>query len=156
MRNILLSVMIAFIGIFKSYTYTSNQPPPFIIDENTYIQPILENETLEEKYQYTRTIKFYYIDPMPEPVVLRNGNLVRNYCSDRTQITLITLGGDTIKATSTQNLNCRISAIVNFEQEDVYKLTLSKLKILKIKNLVTDNEYTYYLVTDYFQKYLKP
>jgi hypothetical protein len=148
--------MIAFIGIFKSYTYTSNQPPPFIIDENTYIQPILENETLEEKYQYTRTIKFYYIDPMPEPVVLRNGNLVRNYCSDRTQITLITLGGDTIKATSTQNLNCRISAIVNFEQEDVYKLTLSKLKILKIKNLVTDNEYTYYLVTDYFQKYLKP
>lgn len=156
MRNIILSVLIAAFGLFKSYSYKSQQPPPFIIDENTYIQPILENETMEEKYQYTRTIKFYYIDPMPEPVVLRNGNLLHNYCSDRTQVTFITLASDTIKAISVQNLNCKISAIVNFEQSDVYKLTQSKLKIMKLKNLVTDNEYTYYLITDYFQKYLKP
>ena len=156
MRNILLSVMIAFIGIFKSYNYTGNQPPPFIIDENTYIQPILENETMEEKYQYTRTIKFYYIDPMPTPIVLENGKLLNNYCSDRTEVTLITLADDTIKQVSVQNLNCKISAIVNFDQADVYRLTKSKLKIMKLKNLVTDNEYTYYLVTDYFQKYLKP
>jgi hypothetical protein len=28
--------------------------------------------------------------------------------------------------------------------------------MLKIKNLVSDNEYVYYIHTDYFQKYLKP
>ena len=155
MRNIILSVLIATFGLFKSYSYKSEQPPPFIIDENTYIQPILENETMDEKYQYTRTIKFYYIDPMPEPVVLRNGNLLHNYCSDRTQVTFITLAGDTIRAISVQNLNCKISAIVNFDQSDIYKLTQSKLKLMKLKNLVTDNEYTYYLVTDYFQTHLK-
>ena len=156
MRNILLSIMIAAFGIFKSSGYVSNQPPPFIIDENTYIQPILENETLEDKYQYTRTIKFYYIDPMPKAISLSNGNLMHNYCSDRTQVTFITLANDTIRQISVQNLNCKISAIVNFEPDQIFKLTQSKLKIMKLKNLVTDNEYTYYLVTDYFQKYLVP
>lgn len=156
MRNILLSIMIAAFGIFKSSNYTGQQPPPFIVDNNTYIQPILENETLEEKYHYTRTIKFYYIDPMPKPIALSNGNLMHNYCSDRTQVTFITLADDTIRQISVQNLNCKISAIVNFEPDQIFKLTQSKLKIMKLKNLVTDNEYTYYLVTDYFQKYLIP
>lgn len=148
--------MIALFGIFKNNQYTSKQPPPLIIDENTYIQPILENETLDDKYHYTRTIKFHYIDPMPKAVVLNNGSLMHNYCSDRTQVTFITLANDTIKQISVQNLNCKISAIVNFEPDQIFKLTQSKLKIMKLKNLVTDNEYTYYLVTDYFQKYLIP
>ena len=93
---------------------------------------------------------------MPKPIELRNGTFVSGYCSDQTEVTFITMLNDTIKRTSVKNLNCIIRATVNFEQIDIVKLQKAKLKMLKIKNLVSDNEYVYYIHTDYFQKYLKP
>jgi hypothetical protein len=156
MKNIILSCAIAVMAISNSFKKEDKQPPPFVIDECTYIQPILENEGMEEKYQYTRTIKFYYKDPMPKPIELRNGTFVSGYCSDQTEVTFVTMLNDTVKAVSVKDLNCVIRATVNFEQIDIVKLRKAKLKILKIKNLVSDNEYVYYIHTDYFQKYLKP
>ncbi len=156
MKNVLLSVIIAGMAIFDFLKPEDNQPPPFIIDECTYIQPILENEDMEEKYRYTRSIKFYYRDPMPGPIILRNGTIISSYCSDQSEVTFITMLNDTIKQKSVKSLNCKISAIVNFEQSEVYKLKKAKLKIFKIKNLVSENEYTYHIHTDYFQKHLIP
>lgn len=156
MKNILLSVMIAIMAVFDYSKPIDNQPPPLIIDECTYIQPIVENEDLDDEYKYTRSIKFYYRDPMPNPVILRNGSIVSSYCSDQSQITFITMLNDTITQLSVKSLNCKIAAIANFEQSDIIKLKKAKLKIFKIKNIVSENEYTYHIHTDYFQKYLIP
>jgi hypothetical protein len=155
MKNLLLSCAIGIMAFIKSSRKEDMQPPPLIIDECNYIQPILENASMDKEYQYTRTIKFYYKDPMEKPIKLRNNNFVSSYCSDQSEVTFITMLNDTIKRTSVVNLNCIIRANVNFEKEDVIKLRKSKIKIFKIKNLVSDNEYVYHMHTDYFQKYLK-
>ena len=130
------------------------QPAPFVIDSTTRVQPIIENLEIEKKYQYTRTIKFYYKDPMPVPLTLSRGDKLRSYCSDSTLITFITANSDTVIQPSVKRMSCQILAVVNFEPFEVSKLLKSPVNTLIIKNCVTENSYTYKLNTDYFQKNL--
>lgn len=132
----------------------SSTPEPLVIDSTTTVQPISENTDLDKELQYTRTIKFYYRDPMKTPIALSRGGKLVSYCSDSTVVTFVTALGDTVSRPSVKRMSCQILAVVNFEKEDINALLKSKVKTLTIMNCVTDNSYTYELNTDYFQRNL--
>jgi hypothetical protein len=157
MPNVAYSFMFFVVLFFAGINYPNpvlvEQPAPLVIDSTTSIQPIVENIDIEKKFHYTRTVKFYYKDPMPNPITLSRGDKLRSYCSDSTLVTFIT-DKDTVTVASVKRMSCQILAVINFKPGDVSKLLKNPVKTLVIKNCVTENSYTYKLNTDYFQKHL--
>lgn len=134
--------------------FNNIQPAPLFLDTKNYIVPILENEDSEPEFRYTRTLKVYYVDPMENKILLRDGSYMESYCSDQTELTIVTSTNDTISVLSQRRMSCKISAIINLTTNQVVKLKKSRTKEIIIKNLVTDNAYKYEVHTDYFQKNL--
>jgi hypothetical protein len=159
MKNTLLSctfLLLLFTIDFSGpkEVFNNIQPAPLFLDAKNYIVPILENEDSEPEFRYTRTLKVYYVDPMENKILLRDGTYMESYCSDQTELTIVTFANDTINVLSQKKMSCKISAIINLTTNQVVKLKKSRTKEILIKNLVTDNAYKYEVHTDYFQKNL--
>jgi len=159
MRNTLLSctfLLLLFLVDFNDtkQVYNGIQPAPLFLDVRNYMVPILENEDSEPQYRYTRTFKIYYVDPTTTKIYLSDGSYLESYCSDQTELTIITFTNDTITAISERRMSCKILAVVNLTTNQIKKLKENKTKEIIISNLVTGNSYKYEIHTDYFQKNL--
>lgn len=152
---VFMMITLLFVNDASMNNLWFEQPEALYIDSNTYIQPILENEDSAIEYRFIRTLKVYYKDPMTKPLYLKDGTPLSSYCSDQTKLELITFRNDTISQISTRRMSCQILAIINLTEDDIFYLKNTRVKEIIITNMVTDNRYSYFINTDYFQKTLK-
>ena len=137
MKKFLLSFL-----ILLSFILISQQPNPLILDKDTKVQPIIDNEGTPN--QFLHTVKIYYKD--------------LDYCSDSTKISFIALDGDSIsKYNVRQSPSCIIVARFNLTDSELEWLKENKISSIGIYNRVTDNYYIKQVKEpDYFIKVLKP
>lgn len=149
-KTLIFLALIGFCVAIFSQTKTEPQPPPLRFEIGR-IEPILENANLGPNYWLILTLKLYYTDTMDKPLPLRNSEMMIGYCSDLTELTFIGVS-DSLKLTSLKNLNCVILAYFNIDKTVLRWLLDNDVIFIKIKNLVTDNEYkTAILDTGYFR-----
>ena len=117
-----------------------NRPPEPLVNGETRIIPIIENEDLGPKYWYIRTIKLYYKDKMPRSIELRKGPPIDTYCSDETDLTFYS-NSDSLTIKSYRQLSCEILAMYNLSERDSEWLKSHLVYRLKIYNIVTENKY---------------
>jgi hypothetical protein len=117
-----------------------NRPPEPLVNGETRIVPIIENEDLGPKYWYIRTIKLYYKDKLPRGIELRKGPPINSYCSDETDLTFYS-NSDSLTIKSYKRLSCEILAIYNFSEKDSDWLKSHLVYRLKIHNIITENKY---------------
>ena len=128
-----------------------DQPGPYIQGDIT-IQPILENEDLDIKYQYIRSIKVYYRDPLEKPIILQNNQALYNYCSDSSIVTFKSIS-DSIKISSTKRMSCEILAVINLSKRDSEWLKSHIVNEVSVVNTITDNRFAVYMDDiEYFRK----
>ena len=129
----------------------SNQPGPYI-QGDVSIQPIVENEDLDIKSQYIRSIKVYYKDPLEKPIILQNNQALYNYCSDSTLVIFKSVV-DSIKVPSVKRMSCEIMAIINLTRRDSEWLKSHIVNEVVVVNTITDNRFSVYMDdTEYFRK----
>jgi hypothetical protein len=147
MKKILLCLPLLLIFTFIG----SNQPGPYIQGDIS-IQPILENDDLDIKYQYIRSIKVYYRDPLKKPIILQNNSAIYNYCSDSTVVIFKSVA-DSIKVPSVKRMSCEIMAIINLSKRDSEWLKSHIVNQFVVINTVTDNRFAVYMDdTEYFRR----
>lgn len=117
-----------------------NRPPEPLVNGETRIVPIIENEDLGPKYWYIRTIKLYYKDKMPRSIELRKGPPIDTYCSDETDLTFYS-HSDSLNIKSLKQLSCEILAIYNLSERDSEWLKSHLVYRVKIHNVITENKY---------------
>ena len=117
-----------------------NRPPEPLVNGETRIVPIIENEDLGPKYWYIRTIKLYYKDKLLRGIELRKGPPINSYCSDETDLTFYS-NSDSLTIKSYKRLSCEILAIYNFSERDSEWLKSHLVYRLKIHNIITENKY---------------
>ena len=117
-----------------------NRPPEPLVNGETRIVPIIENEELGPKYWYIRTIKLYYKDKLPRGIELRKGPPINSYCSDETDLTFYS-NSDSLTIKSYKRLSCEILAIYNLSEKDSDWLKSHLVYRLKIHNIITENKY---------------
>jgi hypothetical protein len=124
-------------------------------DSSAYIQPIIDNLGLKG-YEYVRTLKIKYRDTLVNPIELRSGNLVTNYCSDKTKIVFYLTGYGELKIESIQMFSCKIISMINITKHQNTIFKSYPLDSMVITNLTTENTYVY-LVNDryYLSKVIK-
>jgi len=128
-----------------------DQPSP-LIQGNVTIQPILENDDLDIKYQYIRSIKVYYRDPLEKPILLQNNGFIYNYCSDSTVVIFKSVA-DSIKIPSVKRMSCEIMAIINLTRRDSEWLKSHIVNEVVVVNTITDNRFSVYMDdTEYFRR----
>ena len=128
-----------------------DQPGPYIQGDIT-IQPILENDDLDIKYQYIRSIKVYYRDPLEKPIILQNNQALYNYCSDSTVVTFKSIS-DSIKIPSTKRMSCEILAVINLTKRDSEWLKSHIVNEVAVVNTITDNRFSVYMDDkEYFRR----
>ena len=128
-----------------------DQPGPYIQGDIS-IQPIVENEDLDIKYQYIRSIKVYYRDPLEKPIILQNKQALYNYCSDSTVVIFKSVA-DSIKVPSVKRMSCEILAVINLSKRDSEWLKSHIVNQFIVINTVTDNRFAVYMDdTEYFRR----
>jgi hypothetical protein len=128
-----------------------DQPGPYIQGDIS-IQPILENEDLDIKYQYIRSIKVYYRDPLDKPIILQNKQALYNYCSD-SSVVIFKSAADSIKIPSVKRMSCEIMAIINLSKRDSEWLKSHIVNEVAVVNTITDNRFSVYMDDkEYFRR----
>ena len=129
----------------------SNQPGPYI-QGDVSIQPIVENEDLDIKSQYIRSIKVYYKDPLEKPIILQNNQALYNYCSD-SSVVIFKSVADSIKIPSVKRMSCEIMAIINLTRRDSEWLKSHIVNEVAVVNTITDNRFSVYMDDkEYFRR----
>ena len=147
MKKFLLCIPLVLIFTFVG----GDQPGPYIQGDVT-IQPILENEDLDIKYQYIRSIKVYYRDPLEKPIILQNNSAIYNYCSDSSVVTFKSVA-DSIKISSIKRMSCEIMAIINLTKRDSEWLKSHIVNEVSVVNTITDNRFSVYMDDkEYFRR----
>ena len=128
-----------------------DQPGPYIQGDIS-IQPILENEDLDIKLQYIRSIKVYYRDPLDKPIILQNKQAIYNYCSD-SSVVIFKSVADSIKIPSIKRMSCEIMAIINLSKRDSEWLKSHIVNEVAVVNTITDNRFSVYMDDkEYFRR----
>ena len=134
------------------FTFVGGDQPSAFIQGDITIQPILENEDLDILYQYIRSIKVYYRDPLEKPILLQNNGFIYNYCSDSSVVTFKSIA-DSIKVPSVKRMSCVIMAIINLTKRDSEWLKSHIVNEVAVVNTVTDNRFSVYMDdTEYFRR----
>jgi len=129
----------------------SNQPGPYI-QGDVSIQPIVENEDLDIKSQYIRSIKVYYKDPLEKPILLQNKQALYNYCSD-SSVVIFKSAADSILIPSVKRMSCEIMAIINLTRRDSEWLKSHIVNEVVVVNTITDNRFSVYMDDkEYFRR----
>jgi hypothetical protein len=128
-----------------------DQPGPYIQGDIS-IQPIIENEDLDNDYQYIRSIKVYYRDPLEKPILLQNKQALYNYCSD-SSVVIFKSVADSIKVPSVKRMSCEIMAIINLTRRDSEWLKSHIVNEVVVVNTITDNRFSVYMDDkEYFRR----
>lgn len=134
------------------------QPPPQpqpLVEQTVTFCPIVENIDLGRDYWYIRTIKVYYTDSTPTPILLSNGDSLTTYCTDSTSVSFIS-SNDTIIIYSVKRMSCAILAVINLNDTHVSFLRNNAVKRAVIHNLITDNVFNVEIKdSTYFKRVLK-
>jgi len=147
MKKFLLCVPLLLI-----FTFVGGDQPSAYIQGDITIQPILENEDLDIKYQYIRSIKVYYRDPLEKPIILQNNSAIYNYCSD-SSVVIFKSVADSIKVPSVKRMSCEIMAIINLTKRDSEWLKSHIVNEVTVINTITDNRFSVYMDdTEYFRR----
>lgn len=134
------------------FTFVGGDQPSAYIQGNITIQPIVENEDLDIKSQYIRSIKVYYRDPLEKPIILQNNQVLYNYCSD-SSVVIFKSVADSIRIPSVKRMSCEIMAIINLTRRDSEWLKSHIVNEVAVVNTVTDNRFSVYMDdTEYFRK----
>ncbi len=124
-----ITILLTIISLGMSFKYLY-QPVSLRVSDTMIIQPIIENEDMEMKYQYIRTYKVYYRD--------------LHYCSDSSVISFIPKKGDSLTINSTgRRMSCQILAVFNLTKWDAEWIRYNDIEYIGIYNRVTDNYYRY-------------
>jgi hypothetical protein len=146
MKKFLLCIL-----IISAFALVSQQPASYI-QGDVSIQPIVENEELDIEYQYIRSIKVYYKDPLKAPTLLQNNQILYNYCSD-SSVVIFKSPADSIKVCSVKRMSCEILAIINLSKRDSEWLKSHIVNEVVVINTVTNNRVAVYLDdTEYFRR----
>jgi len=134
------------------FTFVGGDQPSAYIQGDVTIQPIVENEDLDIKSQYIRSIKVYYKDPLEKPIILQNNQALYNYCSDSTLVIFKSVA-DSIKVPSVKRMSCEIMAIINLTKRDSEWLKSHIVNEVAVVNTITDNRFSVYMDdTEYFRR----
>jgi len=134
------------------FTFVGGDQPSAYIQGDVTIQPIVENEDLDIKSQYIRSIKVYYRDPLEKPIILQNNQALYNYCSDSSVVIFKSIA-DSIKIPSVKRMSCEILAIINLTRRDSEWLKSHIVNEVAVVNTVTDNRFSVYLDDkEYFRR----
>ena len=134
------------------FTFVGGDQPSAYIQGDITIQPIVENEDLDIKSQYIRSIKVYYRDPLEKPIILQNNQVLYNYCSD-SSVVIFKSVADSIKVPSVKRMSCEIMAIINLTRRDSEWLKSHIVNEVAVVNTITDNRFSVYMDdTEYFRK----
>jgi hypothetical protein len=134
------------------FTFVGGDQPSAYIQGDITIQPIVENEDLDIKSQYIRSIKVYYRDPLEKPIILQNNQVLYNYCSD-SSVVIFKSVADSIRIPSVKRMSCEIMAIINLTRRDSEWLKSHIVNEVAVVNTVTDNRFSVYMDdTEYFRK----
>jgi len=141
--------------LFAFTLFNPSQPPPLTTKQNVTFQPIVENIELGSSAWYIRTIKVYYADTMPSPLLLSNGDVLTTYCTDSTSVTFIS-NNDTIIIYSLKRMSCVILAVLNLNDTHISFLRNNVVKRALIKNLITDHVFNVHIQdSTYFKRVFK-
>ena len=147
MKKFLLCIPLVLI-----FTFVGGDQPPAYIQGDVTIQPIVENGDLDIKYQYIRSIKVYYRDPLEKPIILQNNNAIYNYCSD-SSVVIFKSVADSIQISSIKRMSCEIMAIINLTRRDSEWLKSHIVNEVAVVNTITDNRFSAYMDdTEYFRR----
>lgn len=147
MKKFLLCIPLLLI-----FTFVGGDQPSAYIQGDVTIQPIVENEDLDIKSQYIRSIKVYYKDPLEKPIILQNNQALYNYCSD-SSVVIFKSVADSIKVSSVKRMSCEIMAIINLTRRDSEWLKSHIVNEVAVVNTITDNRFSVYMDdTEYFRK----
>ena len=134
------------------FTFVGGDQPSAYIQGDVTIQPIVENEDLDIKSQYIRSIKVYYRDPLEKPIILQNNQVLYNYCSDSSVVIFKSIA-DSIKVPSTKRMSCEIMAIINLTRRDSEWLKSHIVNEVAVINTITDNRFSVYMDDkEYFRR----
>ncbi len=134
------------------FTFVGGDQPPAYIQGDVTIQPIVENEDLDIKSQYIRSIKVYYRDPLEKPILLQNKQSLYNYCSD-SSVVIFKSVVDSIKIPSVKRMSCEIMAIINLSKRDSEWLKSHIVNEVVVVNTITDNRFSVYMDDkEYFRR----
>ena len=134
------------------FTFVGGDQPSAYIQGDVTIQPIVENEDLDIKSQYIRSIKVYYRDPLEKPIILQNNQALYNYCSD-SSVVIFKSVADSIKVPSVKRMSCEILAIINLTRRDSEWLKSHIVNEVAVVNTITDNRFSVYMDDiEYFRK----
>lgn len=134
------------------FTFVGGDQPSAYIQGDITIQPIVENEDLDIKSQYIRSIKVYYRDPLEKPIILQNNQALYNYCSD-SSVVIFKSVADSIRIPSVKRMSCEILAIINLTRRDSEWLKSHIVNEVAVVNTITDNRFSVYMDdTEYFRK----
>ena len=141
--------------IVSSITYSNvDKESSLLLDLNTSITPIIENEGEPLSDQYIRTLKVTYRDYLDKPIKLQNGDKLYNRCSYESLITFYS-EKDSLKINSTKRMSCEIVAFFNLENQDVEWLKINDINFIRINNITTNhNFYQKNPQPDYLKKLL--
>ena len=140
------------IPLLLVFTFVGGDQPSAYIQGDITIQPILENDDLDIKYQYIRSIKVYYRDPLEKPILLQNRQALYNYCSDSSVVTFKSIS-DSIKIPSTKRMSCEILAVINLTKRDSEWLKSHIVNEVAVVNTITDNRFSVYMDDkEYFRR----
>jgi hypothetical protein len=147
MKKFLLCIPLLLI-----FTFVGGDQPSAYIQGDVTIQPIVENEDLDIKSQYIRSIKVYYRDPLEKPIILQNNQALYNYCSD-SSVVIFKSVADSIKVPSVKRMSCEILAIINLTRRDSEWLKSHIVNEVVVVNTITDNRFSVYMDDiEYFRK----
>ena len=134
------------------FTFVGGDQPSAYIQGDITIQPIVENEDLDIKSQYIRSIKVYYRDPLEKPIILQNNQALYNYCSD-SSVVIFKSVADSIRIPSVKRMSCEIMAIINLTRRDSEWLKSHIVNEVVVVNTITDNRFSVYMDDiEYFRK----
>lgn len=134
------------------FTFVGGDQPSAYIQGDVTIQPIVENEDLDIKSQYIRSIKVYYRDLLKKPIILQNNQVLYNYCSD-SSVVIFKSAADSIRIPSVKRMSCEIMAIINLTKRDSEWLKSHIVNEVAIVNTVTNNRFSVYMDDkEYFRR----
>lgn len=137
--------IVACLLLIWALLLVGQQPSPWLLNETTKIQPIVENEEhgefINKNKAISRSFKLYYKD--------------LHYCTDSTKITFVSKD-TTMWIYSVRRMSCEILGVFNVNKEQVEWLESYPINEIIIYNRVTDNIYTIYVTDEeYFQRIYK-
>jgi hypothetical protein len=135
--KLLVSSFLALTLVLFGFDFPTNPQPETLFMKDLIVQPVLESSDLPN-FNYTRNVKIYYKDLMPNPITLSNGDLMKSYCSESSLVEIL-LPGDTVRVQTVPRLSCEILAIARFSTEQVRLLKRKPAMGIRITNLTTEN-----------------